>query len=80
MDAVITQPFRDFGGRKYIFLKTHDVVLQVKIPFRYNRVMCTVHGHIPIQDFKAGQHVRATIEYKKWEGQDWPVLKDIELL
>ena len=80
MDAVITRPFQDFGGRKYIFLKMNGVVVQVKVPYRYNRVMCTVQGHVPIQDFTAGQRVRAVIEYRKWDGDEFPVLKDIELL
>ena len=80
MDAVITRPFQDFAGRKYIFLKVNGAIVQVKVPYRYNRVMCTVHGHVPIQDFTVGQKVRAVIDYRLWEGSEFPVLKDIELL
>lgn len=71
----VTKEFYDVGGRKYI--KLDEVT--VKVPFRYNRVMCTVKGHTPVQDYKLGDEVNALIEYRTWDGERFPVLKEIGL-
>lgn len=72
----VTKEFYDVGGRKYIGL---DQMI-VKIPFRYNRVMCHVHGFVPIQEYKLGQEVEADIEMRTWDGEKFPVLKEIRLV
>lgn len=79
MDAIITKPFFDVGGRKYICLRMDETVTQVKVPFRYNRVMCRVNGLRPIQDMCTGETVRVVIENRKWDGDVFPVLKEISL-
>ena len=66
--AEIVNPYYDHGGRKYIDLRWDGFVTRVKVPFRYNRVMCRVEGIIPIQDLKAGQKIKALCEKKFWEG------------
>ena len=74
----IVRPFHDINGRKYITLMIDDDHVHVKIPFRYNRVMCAVQGLRPIQEFSAGEYVNVEIEKKKWEGDIFYVLKRIK--
>ena len=73
MDAIITKAFFDVGGRKYICLDG----VQVKVPFRYNRVMCTVRGLRPVQDLPVGEPVKVVIQKVHWDGDVFPVLKEI---
>jgi hypothetical protein len=71
---IITKSFFDIHGRKYIELDG----LQVKVPFRYNRVMgVNVEGHIPIQDMLTGMQVKAEVRTVKWDGLEYYVLKSI---
>jgi hypothetical protein len=71
---VVTKSWHDIHGRKYIELDG----LQVKVPFRYNRVMgVDVQGHVPIQDMPAGTQVKAEIRTVKWDGLEYYVLKSI---
>ena len=74
----IVRPFHDVNGRKYITLQIDDDDLHVKIPFRYNRVMCAVQGLRPVQEFSAGEYVHVEIEKKLWEGDIFYVLKSIK--
>jgi hypothetical protein len=70
----ITKAWHDIHGRKYIELDG----LQVKVPFRYNRVTgVDVHGHIPIQDMPVGTQVNAEVRTVKWDGLEYYVLKSI---
>ena len=70
----ITKSFFDIQGRKYIELDG----LQVKVPFRYNRVTgVDVQGHVPIQDMPTGTQVKAEIRTVKWDGLEYYVLKSI---
>ena len=70
----ITKAFFDIHGRKYIELDG----LQVKVPFRYNRVTgVDVQGHVPIQDMPAGTQVTAEVRTVKWDGLEYYVLKSI---
>jgi len=79
MIGTVQKPFTDIQGRKYIDLKVESTVLHVKVPFRYGRVMgCTVHGHIPIQDFVVDQKVEFTIIKKKWDNLEYYVLESIK--
>lgn len=58
----IVHPWYDIGGRKYIDLSRDGRVRRVKVPFRYNRVMCTVSGIIPIQSLEANTTVECVID------------------
>ena len=60
--AVLKHPWYDVGGRKYIDLLFGGYVRRVKVPFRYNRVMCTVSGITPIQVLTMDTHVECMIE------------------
>lgn len=78
MHAKIIRPFHDVHGRKYITLLIDDVFMHVKIPFRYNRVMCTVDGFRPIQDYSAEEYIDVEVVKKIWEGDIFYVLKSIK--
>jgi len=77
IEAEIVTPFYDHGGRKYLDLRWDERVTRVKVPFRYNKVMCRVEGIVPIQDMKAGQKIWALVEKKLWEGDIHLVLHSI---
>ena len=44
----------------------NDNLLKVKIPFRYNRVMCNVTGQKTIQEMAKGDRVQVEIKYCGW--------------
>lgn len=76
--AEVVTPYYDYGGRKYLDLRWNDQVTRVKVPFRYNKVMCRVDGITPIQDMKVGHKIRALLERKIWQGQThWIILSVI---
>lgn len=60
--AVVRAPWYDIGGRKYLDLEWNGYVHRVKVPFRYNRVMCNVGGLTPIQTIPEGSLVSCVIE------------------
>jgi hypothetical protein len=70
----ITKSWYDIQGRKYIDLDG----LQVKVPFRYNRVTgVDVQGHVPVQDMPTGTQIKAEIRTVTWDGLEYYVLKSI---
>jgi len=71
---IVTKSFYINNDRYYIDLDNE----KIKVPYRYNRVMCKVHGLTPVQDMKVGDVVKCTIEKKMWQGYYFKVLKDIE--
>jgi hypothetical protein len=70
---IVTKEFYDLGGRKYIDLDN----VRIKIPWRYNRVMCEVKGLVTIQELRLGQSVDAQIEKRMWDNEAYLVLKTI---
>ncbi len=60
--TIVVHPWYEINGRKYIDLELDGIVRRVKIPFRYNRVMCHVSGIVPIQSIPAGTRVECTVE------------------
>ena len=76
--AEIVNPYYDHGGRKYLDLRWDNQVSRVKVPFRYNRVMCKVEGITPIQELNSGQKIKATLEKKMWEGQSHWIISSCE--
>lgn len=79
MKATIARPFYDWDGRKYMELRMDDTgnVLRTKVPWRYNRVMCRVHGIRPIQEFESSESVDVIIEKKIWNGETHWILASI---
>ena len=75
--AQILKSYHDEGGRKYLNLLIDGEVFRVKVPFRYNRVMCQVDGIRPIQDYKADEIVIVEVEKKMWDGELFFVLKSL---
>lgn len=75
--AQILKGFHEEGTRKYMTLLIEGEVYRVKVPFRYNRVMCTVEGIRPVQDYKTDEVVIVEIEKKMWDGEVFFVLKSL---
>ena len=61
-NATVVHPWYEVNGRKYIDLELDGLVRRVKIPFRYNRVMCHVSGIVPIQSIQTGAQVECFVE------------------
>jgi len=78
MLAQILNPFFDANGRKYIMIKSNGIIYNVKIPFRYNRVMCCIQGLRPIQEYEAGEIIDVEIERKVWDGEIFYILKSLK--
>jgi hypothetical protein len=78
--AVITKAYHDWDGRKYLELSIDDNIIRAKIPYRYNRVMCRVHGIRPVQDFSAGEKVEVLLEKKHWDGEIYWIVRSIRSL
>jgi hypothetical protein len=72
--AMIETAMYDIGPRKYIDLRIGEKVIKVKIPWRYNRVMCKVNGIRPIQELKEGELVDVIIENRYWDSENYLVL------
>lgn len=60
--GVVVHPWYDVNGRKYIDIELEGLVRRVKVPFRYNRVMCNVTGLTPIQSIPIGTRVDCLVE------------------
>ena len=79
MQALVVNPWYDRDGRKYIDLEINGEFRNVKIPFRYGRVMCKVDGIRPVQDLRADEVVQVTLDKKTWEGHTHWILKSIKI-
>ena len=77
MRAVIHSPYYDWDGRKYMEFQFENKITRVKIPFRYGRVMCKVHGLKTVQEFQKGDQVEVVIGHKMWDGEKYLVLESI---
>lgn len=66
--AKIVKPFYDFNGRKYMLLNFDDEVYTVKVPFRYNRIMCHVSGLRTIHEYQVNENILVNIEKRNWNG------------
>ncbi len=78
MLAKIILPFHDVNGRKYMLLESNEIHYQVKVPFRYNRVMCCIQGLRPVQEYEVGEMIEVEIERKIWEGDIFYILKSLK--
>jgi len=50
-------------NKKYIDDPLDKDILTIKVPFRYNRVMCSITGDKTIYELNKGDKVNADIEY-----------------
>ena len=80
MQALVVNPWYDRDGRKYLDLEINGEFRNVKVPFRYGRVMCKVDGIRPVQDLRADEVVQVTLDRKTWEGQVHWILSSIKPL
>jgi len=81
MKATVHAPYYDWDGRKYLELCLENqgsLVLRVKVPWRYGRVMCRVEGLRTIQELQKGDQVEVTLERKTWDGLEHWVLSSIK--
>jgi uncharacterized protein YunC (DUF1805 family) len=63
---IVERPMFAIENRRYIYLRDGSGELHsVKVPFRYNRVMCTVKGLRTIQELTVGSVVEVTMEYSQ---------------
>ena len=74
----IYTPLYDIDGRKYIDVIFNSQIIKLKIPFRYNRVMCKVLGNKTIQELKKGELVDVEFKKKSWNGIEFLVLESIK--
>ena len=81
MKATVHTPYYDWDGRKYLELRLENqgsLVLRVKVPWRYGRVMCRVEGLKTIQELQKGDEVEINLEKKTWDGLEHWVLSSIK--
>ena len=78
MKATVVTPYYDWDGRKYMELMIENKVTRVKIPFRYNRVMCSVKGLKTVQELAVGDEVEIILDKKIWDGLEHWVLAYIK--
>jgi len=64
---IVERPMFGIENRRYIYLRDggSGELHSVKVPFRYNRVMCTVKGLRTIQELTVGSVVEVTMEYSQ---------------
>lgn len=74
MRAVIHSPYYDWDGRKYMEFNIEGLIRRVKIPFRYGRVMCKVHGLKTVQELQKDDEVDVELQKKVWDGvEHWVI-------
>lgn len=79
MLAKVILPFHDVNGRKYMLLEANEIQFQVKVPFRYNRVMgCCIQGLKPVQEYESGEYVDVEFERKIWDDDIFYILKSLK--
>ena len=62
--ATVYEPMFSYENRRYILLQmANGVIRRVKVPFRYNRVMCEVRGDKTIQELVRGDTVQVSLEF-----------------
>ena len=76
MPTVGSEGMYDVNGRKYIDIDG----ITIKVPWRYNRVTgVEIKGLKTIQELKKGDSIKVQkFETKKWNGETFYVLKEIE--
>ncbi len=77
MKAVVSTPYYDWDGRKYleVRLENQGFPTRLKVPFRYGRVMCRIEGLKTVQELQKGDEIEIEIEKKTWDGVNHWVLK-----
>lgn len=78
MQARVVNPWYDREGRKYVDLEINGEFRNVKVPWRYNRVMCKVDGLKPVQELGADEVVHVTLTKRVWEGHTHWILASVK--
>ena len=77
MRGVVHTPYYDWTGRKYLEVLIDGRVTRLKVPFRYDRVMCRTEGLKTVQELQKGDQIEIEIERKSWDGVDHLILKSV---
>lgn len=75
--AKISKPMWTVENRKYIEVEIDGKKFTIKVPFRYNKVCCTVIGLTPVSCFEQGDLVDIELTSKIWNGTEYKILKTI---
>ncbi len=75
MKAVVSTPYYDWDGRKYLEVLIDGRATRLKVPFRYGRVMCRIEGLKTVQELQKGDEIEIEIEKKTWDGVNHWILK-----
>ena len=83
MKGTIHTPYYDWDGRKYLEISCEaaggpSLILRVKVPWRYGRVMCRVDGLKTVQELAVGDEVEIILDKKIWDGLEHWVLAYIK--
>jgi len=83
MKATVVTPYYDWDGRKYLEISCEatggpSLVLRVKVPWRYGRVMCRVEGLKTVQELQKGDQIEITLEKKTWDGVDHWIISSLQ--
>jgi hypothetical protein len=78
MQARVVNPWYDREGRKYIDLEIGGEFRNVKVPFRYNRVMCHVDGIRAVQELAPDEVVQVTLSKRVWDGRTHWILASLK--
>jgi hypothetical protein len=61
---------KNFKSVRHLIDPLNGTVLRVKVPFRYNRVMCKVTGNKTVQELVKGDRVSVVLKYCGWWESD----------
>lgn len=76
--AKILRSLWSIENRKYIDVEIDGLRFTLKVPFRYNKVCCTVLGLTPVSCLQPGDLVDIELTSKIWNGTEYKILKTIE--
>lgn len=65
-------------NRKYLDVEIDGRRITIKVPFRYNKICCTVLGLTPVSCLQPGDLVDIELTSKIWNGTEYKILKSIE--
>ena len=61
---------KNFKSVRHLIDPLSGTILRVKVPFRYNRVMCKMSGDKTIQELVKGDRVSVVLKYCGWWESD----------
>ena len=68
------------GPRMYMEVEIDGRKIQLKVPFKYNRVTCKVFGLAPVQSMSPGDLVDLSFDTRRYNDKEYKVLTHICLV